>query len=112
MIHGETSFAEIEYHNLQTGKLSWIAYAPVPTNNWSVGIVFPLEELMADVNNLFVNLLIIGIGGLVILLILIIFISRSITSPLRRLTHAAGRFARVISMLHCQKSNLMMRSVS
>jgi nitrate/nitrite-specific signal transduction histidine kinase len=48
---------------------------------------------MADVNNLFVNLLIIGIGGLVILLILIIYISRSITSPLRLLTHAAGRFA-------------------
>ena len=93
MIKGETSFAETEYHNLQTGKLSWIAYAPVPANNWSVGLVFPVDELMADVNNLFVNLLIIGIGGLVILLILIIFISRSITSPLRRLTHAAGKFA-------------------
>jgi signal transduction histidine kinase len=93
MINGKTSFAEMEYHNLLTGKLSWIAYAPVPANNWSVGIVFPVEELMADVNNLFVNLLIIGIGGLVILLILIILISRSITSPLRTLTHAAGRFA-------------------
>jgi signal transduction histidine kinase len=93
MIHGESSFAEIEYYNIRTGKLSWIAYAPVPTNNWSIGIVFPVSEFMTDVNKLFINLLIIGIGGLIIILILIISISRSITSPLRLLTHAAGRFA-------------------
>jgi len=93
MIHGETSFAEMEYHNLRTGKLSWIAYAPVPTNNWSIGVVFPVDELMVDVNDLITNLLIIGIGGLAIILILIILISKSITRPLRILTQAAGRFA-------------------
>lgn len=93
MIHGKTSFAELEYKNITTGKLSWIAYAPVPLNGWSIGIVFPVDELMADVNNLFINVLCLGAGGLLIILFVIIFISRSITSPLRRLTDAAGKFA-------------------
>lgn len=93
MIHGETSFAEFEYRNLQTGKLSWIAYSPIPINNWSIGIVFPVSEFMSDVNKLVLNLMILCLVGLLIILSVIIFISRSITSPLRALTNAAGAFA-------------------
>jgi len=93
MIQGKSSFAEVEYKNLTTGKLSWIAYAPVSLNGWSVGIVFPVNEFMADVNNLTINVLILGLSGLILILIVIITISRSITSPLRALTTAAGKFA-------------------
>jgi len=93
MIHGEVSFAQFEYRNVHTGKLSWLAYAPVKLNNWSVGIVFPVDEFMADINNLLKNLLVFCIIGLLILLSVIIFISRSITRPLRILTNAAGEFA-------------------
>ncbi|MFO7722693.1 MAG: ATP-binding protein, partial [Bacteroidales bacterium] len=83
-----------EYFNIHTGKLSWIAYAPVPINNWSVGIVFPVDELMADVNNLYLNLIVLVFGGLIFIFLVIVFISRSVTRPLRRLTEAAGNFAR------------------
>ncbi len=93
MIHGESSFAEFEYRNIKTGKLSWIAYAPVPLNGWSIGIVFPVDEFMADVNSLLINIMFLAIGGLIIILIVIILISRSITGPLRGLTLAAGKFA-------------------
>jgi methyl-accepting chemotaxis protein len=93
MINGEVSFAEFEYRNVHTGKLSWLAYAPVTLNNWSVGIVFPVDEFMADVNNLAIRLFVFCLLGLLILLILIILISRSITRPLRILTAAAGKFA-------------------
>ncbi len=93
MIHGETSFAEIEYRNLKTGKLSWIAYAPITLNGWSVGIVFPVDEFMADVYKLYLNIFILAFVGLIIILIVIIFISRSITGSLRALTQAAGKFA-------------------
>lgn len=93
MIHGKSSFAEFEYRNLITGELSWIAYAPVPINNWSIGIVFPVDELMADVNNLYRNLIALVFGGLLFILIIIVVISRSITKPLRLLTSAAGKFA-------------------
>lgn len=93
MINGEVSFAEFEYRNVHTGKLSWLAYAPVTLNNWSVGIVFPVDEFMADVNKLAIRLFAFCLLGLLILLVLIILISRSITRPLRILTAAAGRFA-------------------
>lgn len=93
MVRQQTSFAEFEYRNLQTGKLSWIAYAPVPINGWSIGIVFPVDEFMVDVNNLVLNLIAMCLIGLLIILSVIIFISRSITSPLRTLTNAAGNFA-------------------
>ncbi len=94
MIRGESSFAEFEYRNIHTGKLSWIAYAPVPINNWSIGVVFPVDEFMADVNNLAARLLLFCLLGLLVLLAMIVLIARSITRPLRMLTAAAGKFAR------------------
>jgi len=93
MIQGKKSFAEFEYRNLKTGKLSWIAYAPITTNRWSIGIVFPVDEFMADVNRLFINISFFAVGGLLIILLVIVFISRSITGSLRGLTQAAGKFA-------------------
>jgi sigma-B regulation protein RsbU (phosphoserine phosphatase) len=93
MIQGKTNFAELEYRNIHTGKLSWIAYAPIPINKWSIGIVFPVDEFMADINNLVRDLFILCIVGLLVLLIVIRFISTSITSPLRSLTSAAANFA-------------------
>lgn len=85
MIKGESSFAEVEYHNVTTGKLSWISYAPVTINGWSLGIVYPVNELTASLDNLFKVILILSVIGGIILLSVIILISRSITSPLRRL---------------------------
>ncbi|MDD4033620.1 MAG: SpoIIE family protein phosphatase, partial [Bacteroidales bacterium] len=93
MIRGEESFAELEYENIKTGKLSWIAYAPIPLNGWSIGMVFPVDELMADVNSLFTKVLMLGLGGGIIILIVIILISGSITKPLRSLSHASKTIA-------------------
>lgn len=93
MIKGETSFAEIEYNNLKMGKLSWIAYAPVSVNGWSLGIVFPVDEFMADVYSLSFGVFILALGGLAIILLVIILISRSITSPLRSLSGASRKIA-------------------
>ncbi|MEI6049886.1 MAG: ATP-binding protein [Bacteroidota bacterium] len=93
MINGETSFAEFEYRNMKSGKLSWIAYAPVPLNNWSLGIIFPVDEFMADATRLRTIVIRLGIGGAAILILIIVLISRSITGPLRRLTMVAETFA-------------------
>jgi len=91
MINGESSFAEVEYHNLATGKLSWISYAPVKINGWSLGIVYPVDELTAQLNQLFRVIIILSVIGGLILLAVIVFISRSITSPLRKLALATQR---------------------
>jgi signal transduction histidine kinase len=94
MINGESSFAEMEYKNLRTGKLSWIAYAPIEMNGWSLGVIFPVDEFMADATRLSRIVIALGLGGGAILILVIILISRSITSPLRRLTLATETFAR------------------
>lgn len=93
MIKGESGFGEIDYKNAKSGKPSWLAYAPVTLNGWSICIVFPVDEFMADANHLSMVIFGLGAGGFLVLLILLIFIARSITSPLRRLTIASEKFA-------------------
>ncbi len=93
MISGASSFAEIQYTNIATGKLSWISYAPITANGWSLGVVYPVDELMADVNQLNRNVLVLGFGGILILFTVVLLISRSITKPLRTLAVAAGEIA-------------------
>jgi len=93
MIKGKTSFAEIEYRNLKTGKLSWISYSPILLNGWSLGVVFPVDEFMADADHMRLTLMGLGAGAGIILIFIIILISRSITSPLRRLTLATETMA-------------------
>ncbi len=93
MIRGEESFAELEYRNIRTGKLSWIAYAPIALNHWSIGVVFPVDEFMADVNSLFTRILLLGSAGMVLILTIIILISASITRPLRSLSRVSKKIA-------------------
>lgn len=93
MIHGKTGIAKYDYYNLSTGKQSWIAYAPIKTNGWSVGIVYPVDEIMADVYSFNKIVLFLGFLGGIVLLLLIILISRSITRPLRKLATATIDFA-------------------
>ncbi|MFZ4520224.1 MAG: cache domain-containing protein [Bacteroidales bacterium] len=94
MLHGEKGFGEISYKNARNGKPSWLAYAPVSINGWSVGVVFPVDEFMADATHLSWVIGLLAAGGFVVLLILLILIARSITSPLRQLTLASEKFAR------------------
>jgi len=93
MIAGKTGFEEIPYMNLLTGKMSWMAYAPVPANGWSVAVIFPVDEFMADENKLYRNLVELAVVGLALIFLVIFLISRSITGSLRRLTGAAEKFA-------------------
>jgi len=94
MIKGESSFAEFEYRNIRTGKLSWISYAPITLNGWSLGVVFPVDEFMADARQLQQTVIFLGFVGGAILLLIIILIASSITRPLRKLTTASETFAK------------------
>lgn len=89
MIRGKESFAEVEYTNVATGKKSWLSYAPIKVNGWSLGVVYPVDEMMADVNNLFMNVFLFGLSGTLVILLIIVLISKSITKPLAGLTNAA-----------------------
>jgi phosphoserine phosphatase RsbU/P len=80
MINGEEGFKALTkglYHDK-----SRIYHSHLSNNNWSLGFIFPEEELYSSLNELNNNLIIIGVFGLGLLLAIIIFISNRITKPL------------------------------
>lgn len=83
MINGESGF--LKYESLYTGKEGYMMYQPLESADWSLALVFPSNELFADLNELNQRLLIIGILGLALLLVLIMIISQRITQPLSKL---------------------------
>ncbi len=92
MTKGETDFISMKH--LITGKDTWLFYAPLPSNGWSLGVVFPKEELLAGINRLRIDLRLFGAAGMVVLFLVILFIARSITKPIRKLSIAAEEMAK------------------
>lgn len=91
MVNGETNF--ISKKHLFTGEDAWLFYAPLPSNGWSLGVIFPQNELLAGVNKLQVELRAFAAGGLALLLLAIWFIARSITRPIGILSKATEQMA-------------------
>ncbi len=83
MIKGETGF--LQYESVYTRKQGFMLYQPLLATGWSLVMVFPKDELFADLNELNERLLAVGIIGLALLLFMILLISQRITSPLTRL---------------------------
>lgn len=79
MIQGRSGFTESEYKNAETGKPARIAYSPVTSNGWSIGIIFPADEFMIDVKNLFIKTLLLALGSLIIIFIVLILTARGKT---------------------------------
>ncbi len=88
MIRGEAGIAPMTVTSSVTGKSCWMLYVPIKTNGWSLGVLFPHDEIMKDVANLNRIVLFLGILGLFLLAIAVVFISGSITKPLRHLSKA------------------------
>ncbi|GEM_PF-247589 len=91
MIAGKTGFTTIK--DLYVGKNSCLYYAPLRLNGWSLGAVFPKNEMMEGLNQLQKELLIYVLSGLGLLFIIIAFIARSITHPLGTLAIATEELA-------------------
>ena len=92
MIHGQSGF--VPTTALVTRKPCWLAYAPVSENGWSLGVLFPQDELMADVTRLNRIVAAAGILGAVFLLVIVVAVARSITGPLTALAAATEDIAR------------------
>jgi sigma-B regulation protein RsbU (phosphoserine phosphatase) len=80
--------------SIVTGKDCWIAYAPLASSGWSLAVVFPQGELMADVVRLSNTVFFLGLAGFLFLLVVIIYISGSITRPLRILNQTTRDIAK------------------
>ncbi|MDP2849398.1 MAG: SpoIIE family protein phosphatase [Humidesulfovibrio sp.] len=87
MIRGGSKF--LPQTSLHSGKQGFLVYAPLPSTGWSLGVFYPRDELLASVHTLALVSAALGGGGFLALAVLIAFIARGITRPLRRLTVAA-----------------------
>ncbi|MBN2439411.1 MAG: SpoIIE family protein phosphatase [Deltaproteobacteria bacterium] len=91
MTAGRSGFMQTE--SLMNGRSCWLAYTPLSSNGWSLGLVFPQDELMADVSRHYRQALFLGAVGLIFLCGVIVWIARGITRPLRALTDSAEMMA-------------------
>ncbi len=80
MIQGESEF--IETTRIIPGVETWFFYAPLPSNGWSMGVLYLKDELMKEHEALQRSLLAFAFFGGVLLLIAVVIISKSITKPL------------------------------
>jgi phosphoserine phosphatase RsbU/P len=91
MTRGEEGF--VPYRDLYLGKEARAAFRPVGGAGWSFAVVYPEDELLAEVHRLArTELLILG-AGLVLLVALVAALSSRLTRPLGELSASAGEIA-------------------
>jgi sigma-B regulation protein RsbU (phosphoserine phosphatase) len=80
--------------SLLTGKDSRIYYAPLARTGWALGVIFPEDEIFADIMELRHRETIISGIGFTGLLIAVFLVSTSFISPLRILSGKASEIAK------------------
>ncbi|MEI6153111.1 MAG: SpoIIE family protein phosphatase [Deltaproteobacteria bacterium] len=88
MVRGESTLLPFKTESAITGKESWMTHVPIKSSGWSLAIVFPYDELIEDITRLNRVVLFLGITGIFLLSLAVIYISRSITGPLEKLARA------------------------
>jgi sigma-B regulation protein RsbU (phosphoserine phosphatase) len=78
----------VSYVSVKGNKLSWLYFVPIKSAGWSLGVIFPKDEYMADIRRLSVIGSLLFLLGICILSGVIIYIARRITKPLRDMTEA------------------------
>lgn len=92
MIRGREGFARLP--DFVLGKPAWLAFAPMASTGWSMGVIVPEDELFADLRRLGREVAYLGAGGFALLLLVIAGIATSITRPLSRLAATATEIAK------------------
>ena len=85
MIRGEKGVASL-YDPLRGDLL--VFFRPVGNIGWSLGIVFPEEEVLDDIIHLRRVQTFLGLGGVFAMLLMVFFISNRISGPIRKLKDA------------------------
>ncbi|HAH07410.1 MAG TPA: serine/threonine protein phosphatase [Elusimicrobia bacterium] len=91
MVHGEKGF--VPYIRMTTGMPSHMYFAPILSTGWSLAVVFPDAELMADMGRLSWTIVLLGAFGLLVLVLAVASECRSITGPLSAMTEATESLA-------------------
>jgi phosphoserine phosphatase RsbU/P len=89
MVEGKTGF--MQYYSMLLHEKCYLFHTSLKSNGWSLAMVIPEKEILADIYNLNNRILIIGIAGFLTIFIIIILISGSITTPIEKLAEATHR---------------------
>ena len=92
MVAGDTGC--VSFGNLPGTGACDVAFVPLPDQHWSLGVVLPHREMLADLNRLTITVAVAGVVGFLLLAGLIVFVSGTITKPLRVLREHTGNIAR------------------
>jgi sigma-B regulation protein RsbU (phosphoserine phosphatase) len=74
-----------------SGEEVFLAFARIQSPSWTLGAVFPKQELFAQVENLHYRAVFLGVVGLTLLLAVSVFTAMSFARPLRRMAAAAEK---------------------
>jgi sigma-B regulation protein RsbU (phosphoserine phosphatase) len=95
MVRGEKGFVAFDgLAGLEPDEASWLAYGPVTTTGWSVGIVYADSEISQAIVRLSRVQWAIAFAGILALVVVSWLIARTITRPIRILETAATTLAR------------------
>jgi sigma-B regulation protein RsbU (phosphoserine phosphatase) len=92
MIRGESGF--VPFQSPGAERPYWVYYTPIRSSGWALAILFPRDELTADINRLTWIVAILGILGVSLLSIGLAIIARSITKPLSTMAKATREIAK------------------
>jgi sigma-B regulation protein RsbU (phosphoserine phosphatase) len=89
MVAAESGFEPIEVQ----GRRYRLTYRPVGRAGWSLAALYPEDELLESVHRLRLVQAALSLGGLVLLGLVVVALSRRFTRPLGTLAASAGRMA-------------------
>jgi phosphoserine phosphatase RsbU/P len=90
MLAGEKGFARVELE----GRPFRLTYRPVGRAGWSLAALYAEDELLAEVGRMRTIQALLALGGLALLALVVVVLSRRFTRPLAGLAASAGRIAR------------------
>ncbi len=92
MIAGKTGY--VSFYEPVLKKDTWVAYGPISSTGWSLGIVAPTDELFEEIGILGRNLAIIALFGIITATIVTLIVSKRITNPLVHLAESADSISK------------------
>jgi phosphoserine phosphatase RsbU/P len=93
MIQGKSNFESADFKSKwHAGKL-WINYTGLPSSHWSIGVIYPENEMFAALKRINLTLIFLILAGLSFLAVFIVRIINTLTDPLKHFAASARLIA-------------------
>jgi phosphoserine phosphatase RsbU/P len=86
LMQGKSNFRE---YNIPGRDKQWIYYTNLASNQWSIGVIYPDDEMFASLNRMTTFLIVLIVAGLLLLTILTVNIINRLASPLAHFAQSA-----------------------